>query len=152
MGSGGTKYVTERVTEIVYKTDECRAGLRELAMEYMTDASRTYDDCTKNATQSAWKDLRHNISKETKRALVNESKKIRNRLRADRKFCYNIEKKYKPFGIQAPVNLQCDKSDETSKRCEKNPDDYDDTCESGKLPTESQSPGSKFYQYFKFLI
>ena len=147
MGIGGTKYVTE----IVYQTDQCRPVIRELALEYMADASRTYDDCTKNATQRAWKDLRHQVSKETRHALVDESRQIRNRLRADRKFCYNIEKKYKPFGIRAPVGLQCEKNDEISKICHvKNPDAYNNSCESGKLPSGFSSVGSEIHQNDSF--
>ena len=148
MGSGGSR----TVTEIIYKTDECRPPIRELALEHMSDASRTYDECTRNATSSAWKDLRYQMSEETRQQIRDESKKIKNRLRADRKFCYNIEKKYKPFGIQAPVGLKCDKNEESSKTCRlKNPEDYDDSCESGKLTGEFPSKGSRINQNDQFL-
>ena len=79
-----------------------------------------------------------------RQALVDESRGMRNRLRADRKFCYNIEKNYKPFGIRAPVGLMCDKYDVSSKTCRlKNPDNYDDSCETGKLPDSFSSKGLK---------
>ena len=68
------------------------------------------------------------INEDTLQMLIETTEQMWERLRDDSKFCYNIETKYKLFGIEGPVDLKCDKV-ENSNRCSlQNQDKYDEFC------------------------
>ena len=102
-------------------------------MEQTRDAARKYEQCAQTTTSNAWLDMQRQQI-EMNKALMDSSERMRNRLIEDAKFCYNIEKKYKPFGIQGPTGLECNEVNESSSVCRlKDPDQYDSSCESGKV-------------------
>ena len=120
----------------VYRVDTCRPPIIELAMEQMHEASRMYGQCVDTATSNAWKNMyqqKNQLNTAINQALIDSNKRMQNRLNADAKFCYNIEKNYKPFGIKGPEELQCDIVEESFLGCRlANADDYDDSCELGQ--------------------
>ena len=138
MGGGSTKYVKE----YVYQVDNCRPPIMEKAMEWTRDAARNYERCAQQATSKMWSEMQAQqmqMNQDTYQSLLDASRRMRNRLRADARFCYNIEKKYKPFGIEGPVGLECHKIEDHDQGCRlKNPDSYDNTCEGeNEIPTEN---------------
>ena len=84
MGGGNSK--------VIYQIDECRPVVMETAMDFRIDALRTNDECRRKKTAKAWMDYQHLMSKETRTALVDEIRKVKERLKLDQRFCRNIEK------------------------------------------------------------
>jgi hypothetical protein len=138
MGSSESKpeVVYETVYETITRYDECRPPIMDLAMEHTQDASRKFEDCARKAASDMYMEMNKHQSQVTKDAyqtMMNIGRRMQERSRADAQFCYNIEKKYKPFGIEAPVGLDCQQFEDFSDGCRvKNPNVYDASCEMGK--------------------
>ena len=139
MGGGSSKPETRTVYQEIVKIDECRPPIMDLSMEYTQDASRKFEQCARQAASDMFMEMTKHQSQVTQDAyqtMLNIGQRMQERSRADAQFCYNIEKKYKPFGIEAPVGLNCQKFEDYSDSCrEKNPNAYDASCETGKKPS-----------------
>ena len=79
-----------------------------------------------------WREMQQKgikINKNIFQSLIGETERAWLRLRRDSKFCYDIETKYKPFGIDRPEGLECDEV-EKSQGCRlQYPDKYDPWCD-----------------------
>ena len=130
------------VIKYVYEVDTCRPPILELAMEHTMNAARRYESCAQKAASDMWMEMiQQNIrlNQANVNALRKSAEQMQARLMADDDFCFNIETKYKPFGIEGPVGLNCHEYGETFSRCKlSDPDEYDSSCEAGEeLPTEN---------------
>ena len=136
MGGGSSKPETRTVYQEIVKIDECRPPIMDLSMEYTQDASRKFEKCALKAASDMFMEMNKHQSQVTQDAyqmMLNVGQRMRERARADAHFCYNIEKKYKPFGIDAPVGLDCPQFEDFSDGCRlKNPNNYDASCETGE--------------------
>ena len=138
MGGSSSRSRAVYVQRTVYveRVDTCRPPIIELANEQMNDAARAYSQCVDTATSNAWTKMyqqKNQLNTAINQALIDSNKRMQNRLHADAKFCYNIEKNYKPFGIRGPEELQCDMVEESTFGCRlENSDEYDDSCELGQ--------------------
>ena len=133
---GGGPPPPKVVQEIIYMVDDCRPPIMERALEYTLTASRDFEECARKAAYDMFNNNQSKLSKDMVEKMKDIAERIKNNERADAEFCYNIEKKYKPFGIEAPVGLNCQKFEDYSDSCrEKNPNAYDASCETGKKPS-----------------
>jgi len=136
MGGSSSKPEIRTVVQEIVKIDECRPPIMDYAMEHTQDASRMFEDCARQAASKLYMEMmNHNqaVNRETLETLGNIGQKMKENSRKDAQFCYNIEKKYKPFGIEAPVGLDCNQFEDFKVGCRlKNPNNYDASCETGK--------------------
>lgn len=134
MGSGSSR--PETVYETIYQVDNCRPPIMNAAMDYTNAATRRYEKCAQDAAAKMWMEVlqrQNDNDKQTQAMLFDMAGRIKRRQQEDAKFCYNIEKKYKPFGIEGPAGLDCQHFEESVKGCRlKDSANYDGTCETGK--------------------
>lgn len=127
---------TEYVVQEIIKLDECRPPILNRAMEHTQDASRRFEECARQAASKLYMEMMNHqsaVHRETLEMLENIGHTMKENSRKDAQFCYNIEKKYKPFGIEAPVGLDCNQFEDFKVGCRlKNPNNYDGSCETGK--------------------
>jgi len=143
MGGSSSKpeTITKTVVQEIIKMDECRPPILDIAMEGTQDASRRFEDCAREAGEKLYVDMMNHqsdVNTETFQTLANIGRKMKENARADAQFCYNIEKKYKPFGIEGPMGLDCQQFEDVKVGCRlKNPNNYDGSCETGKKVSQS---------------
>ena len=148
---GGSSSRTYYRTVYVERVDTCRQPIIEQAAEQMNEAMITYNRCVQVATSDAWAEMhrqQNELNQAFNQVLFDTNEQMRNRLRADAKFCYNIKTKYKPFGIEGPVELVCDET-VSSRGCQSNnPEIYGASCALGNKELPRQGSKDDIYLFF----